>query len=94
MATITFDTHKFIRKLESGGFTAEQAEAVADAFKDASSEAELATKRDMELLRQDQRELELRIEAKINDIKFDMVKWIAGMLLAQAGLVAALVKLL
>ena len=35
-----------------------------------------------------------RMEAKINDIKFDLVKWIAGMLLAQAGLVAALVKLL
>jgi len=34
------------------------------------------------------------LEAKINDIKFDLVKWIAGMLLAQAGLVAALVKLL
>jgi len=37
---------------------------------------------------------ELRLEAKISDIKYDLVKWIAGMLLAQAGLVAALVKLL
>ncbi|MCX7102805.1 MAG: hypothetical protein NTX38_15320 [Methylobacter sp.] len=42
----------------------------------------------------DLRESELRIEAKISDIKYDLVKWIAGMLLAQAGLVAALVKLL
>jgi hypothetical protein len=38
------------------------------------------------------RELELRLHATISDIKFDLVKWIAGMLLAQAGLVAALVK--
>ena len=53
----------------------------------ATGEAELAT-------RQDLRELNLHLEAKINDIKFDLVKWIAGMLLAQAGLVAALVKLL
>ncbi len=87
MATITFDTHKFIRRLETSGFTLEQAEAVAEAFREASGEAELAT-------RQDLRELNLHLEAKINDIKFDLVKWIAGMLLAQAGLVAALVKLL
>ncbi|PZN78987.1 MAG: DUF1640 domain-containing protein [Candidatus Methylumidiphilus alinenensis] len=87
MATITFDTLKFIRKLEAAGFDTKQAEAVADAFREASGEAELAT-------RQDLRELNLHLEAKINDIKFDLVKWIAGMLLAQAGLVAALVKLL
>ena len=73
MAAITFDT--------------KQAEAVADAFREASGEAELAT-------RQYLRELNPHLEAKINEIKFDLVKWIAGMLLAQAGLVAALVKLL
>ena len=60
---------------------------IAEAFKDAQSDAELATKYDM-------KELELRLEAKINEVKYDMVKWIAGMLIAQAGLVAALVKLL
>ena len=31
MATITFDTLKFVRKLESAGFSMDQAEAVADA---------------------------------------------------------------
>ena len=40
------------------------------------------------------KETELRLEAKISDIKYDLIKWIAGMLLAQVGLVAALVKLL
>lgn len=50
-------------------------------------DAELATKYDF-------KELELRLEAKINEFKYDMIKWIAGMLIAQAGLVAALVKLL
>jgi len=87
MATITFDTFKFISTLIEAGFDAKQAEAVSRAFKEASGEAELATKQDL-------RELELRLEAKIDDIKLDLVKWIAGMLLAQAGLVAALVKLL
>jgi len=67
---------------------------VANAFKEASSQAEIVTKSDIDLVRRDMRESELRLEAKISDIKYDLVKWIAGMLLAQAGLVAALVKLL
>lgn len=71
-----------------------QAEAVATAFKDASSQAEIVTKSDIDLVRRDLRESELRLEVKISDIKYNLVKWIAGMLLAQAGLVAALVKLL
>ena len=50
-------------------------------------DAELATKYDLKVL-------ELRLEARINEVKYDMIKWIAGMLIAQAGLVAALVKLL
>ncbi|MDP3877079.1 MAG: hypothetical protein Q8Q50_08860 [Methylobacter sp.] len=52
------------------------------------------TQADIDLVRRDIREIELRLETKISDIKYDLVKWIAGMLLAQAGLVAALVKLL
>ena len=87
MATLTFDTHKFIQTLQEGGFDPKQVEAVSRAFREASGEAEVATKQDL-------RELELRLEAKISDIKFDLVKWIAGMLLAQAALVATLVKLL
>lgn len=94
MSTITFDTYRFIQTLQEAGFDQKQAVAVANAFKDASGEAEFATEDDIALVRQDIRELELRLKAEISDIKFDMVKWMAGMLLAQAGLVAALVKLL
>jgi hypothetical protein len=65
MATITFDTHKFVRKLESAGFTADQAEAVADAFRDASGEADLASKRDIDDLRRDMREMEQRMIIKL-----------------------------
>ena len=32
MATITFDTHQFIKTLQAAGFEAVQAEAVANAF--------------------------------------------------------------
>jgi hypothetical protein len=94
MTTITFDTHQFIRTLQDAGFEQPQAEAVASAFKAASSQAEIATQQDIEIVRRDIRESELRLEAKISDIKYDLIKWIAGMLLAQVGIVAALVKLL
>ena len=50
MATITFDTHKFVRRLQEAGFEEKQAEAISETFKEASGEAELATKRDIERL--------------------------------------------
>ena len=84
MASITFDTHKFIRKLESAGFETKQAEAVAEAFKEASGEAEFATKRDVELVRQDVRELELRIDARFErvDGKLTLVQWMLALVVA------------
>ncbi len=58
MATITFDTHKFIRTLKAAGIPENQAEAIAEAFKEAHLEAELATKTDL-------RELEYRLIIKL-----------------------------
>ncbi len=83
MAAITFDTHKFIRKLRNAGFEESQAEAVAEAFSEAQGESELATRRDIDDLRRDMRELEQRIIIKL------------GVMMAiSIGTVAALVKLL
>lgn len=83
MSTITFDTHKFIRKLRSAGFEEAQAEAVSDAFSEAQVESGLATKRDIDDVRRDMRELEQRLIIKL------------GALIAFAiGVVAILVKLL
>jgi len=58
MATITFDTHKFIRRLRESGISEQQAEAIADAFREAHLEAEVATKNDL-------RELEYRLVIKL-----------------------------
>jgi len=58
MATITFDTHKFIRTLKASGIPEDQAEAIAEAFREAHLEAELATKSDL-------RELEYRLIIKL-----------------------------
>ncbi len=73
MATVTFDTHKFIRKLCESGMPDAQAEAVADAFREAQGEADLATKPDL-------RELELRLTIKIGDMLVIAVGVLAAVL--------------
>lgn len=47
MSTVTFDTHKFINTLKASGLPENQAEAISEAFKEAQSEADLATKHDL-----------------------------------------------
>lgn len=83
MTTITFDTYKFIQTLKAAGMPEQQAQAISDAFRDAQSEAQLATKHDIENLRRDMRELEQRMTIKLG-----------GMLIIAISIVAALVKLL
>ena len=90
MSAITFDTHKFIRRLKDSGLPETQAEAIADAFREAQGEAELATKQDIvgvkqdiALLKRDIQEMELRLTAKLG-----------AMLVVVIGAVATLVKLL
>jgi len=90
MVTTTFDTLAFAKRLMEAGFTERQAEAQVTVLREIV-ESELATKRDL-------RELELRLTAEMvkanAEIKADILKWVAGMLVAQAALIAALVKLL
>ena len=88
MATITFDTLKFVRKLQESGFAEKQAEGIAEAFNDASGEAELATKRDIERLEGSvKRDIE-RLEGKMErlDAKLagetTLLKWMTGFMLA------------
>jgi hypothetical protein len=83
MTAIAFDTLKFTKRLERAGISTEQAEAFAEALKDASGEAEVATKRDVE-----------RLENKMSELKFELLKWIVGLSLAQFGvLIGILLKI-
>ena len=86
MTTITFDTLKFARTLKDAGIPDSQAEAFAVAFRDATSE-ELVTRDYLNLRISD-------VETKIEAAKADIIKWLAGLMIAQAALIAALVKLL
>jgi len=70
---------KFAKKQEAAGLPVAQAEAISEAFRDATGE-ELVTKD--------------YLNARLESAKNDIIKWVAGMLIAQAALIAALVKLL
>jgi hypothetical protein len=87
MTAITFDTHKFVRKLQEAGFEEKQAEAVADAFRDAQTETETATRHDL-------KELELILKAEMQAMEYRMTIKLGGMMAASVAIVAALVKLL
>ena len=70
MATITFDTHLFVRKLKEAGFDEKQAESLSEAMRAAIDESELVTKKDFAL--------ELApIKADLN-----LLKWMIGALIA------------
>ncbi len=89
MTAITFDTHKFVRKLKDAGFEEKQAEAVADAFRDAQAETETAT-----ATRHDLKELELTLKAEMQAMEYRMTIKLGGMMAASVAIVAALVRLL
>lgn len=93
MATLAFDTHVFVKKLRSVGFTEEQAEVFAEE-QAKLIEDKLATKSDLhELetnLRRDIREMELKQEARAAENKAELIRWVVGVGMLQVSLIAAL----
>ena len=96
-STITFDTLAYVKKLKAAGVPEKQAEVQAETFAE-RIEDRIATKHDILLLKQDLKEFELSMKQELKlglaDTKAEIIKWVAGMLVAQAAIVATLVKLL
>jgi hypothetical protein len=101
MTAITFDTHKFVRRLKEAGLPEMQAEAIADAFRDAQGEADLATKQDIAELRGELgHEIELvrheiaLVRRDLRELESRLTIRLGAMLAVAVGAIAALVKLL
>jgi hypothetical protein len=82
MAAITFDTLKYVERLEKAGVPREQAKAEAEAL------AEVLSSGAQDLVTNE------RLESRLSAQTAEIIKWVAGLLIAQAALVAALVKLI
>ena len=72
------------KKLKAVGVTEEQAEVQAETLAGLISD-QLATKQDIELLRRDMKEVEIKISGEIN-----LIKWMMGFVLA--GIAALILK--
>ncbi len=78
MTAITFDTLKFVHRLRESGIPETQAEAIAEAFKDASGGAELATKADI-----------TRLETAVLLLEQRMTIKLGGLIVVATGLMLA-----
>ncbi len=93
---ITFDTHRFVKRLTECGFTERQAETLAEEHV-ALLNGNLATKADIALVQADIALVQAdiaNVKAHIANVKADLLKWMIGALIAQGGLIVTLVKLL
>ena len=125
MATVTFDTLKFVETLKEAGVPETQAKAFSTAVRESHQTAELATKGDIaesrhetkqdiaelrhemrelaSALRQDIADRHYEMDAKfekttsvfrqeISGTKFELLKWLIGLAIAQVGLLFGLLK--
>jgi len=79
MATVTFDTLKFVKTLKEAGVPEPQAEAFSTAVRESHEAADVATKGDIADLRHEMKELETGLRHEISDLRKDMDVRFAGM---------------
>ncbi|OFX07555.1 MAG: hypothetical protein A2516_04780 [Alphaproteobacteria bacterium RIFOXYD12_FULL_60_8] len=79
MSVVAFDTLKLSQKLEAAGFSSSQAQNTAAALSETIGETVVTTE---------------HLDMRLAELKTDILKWLFGLLLGQAAVIAALVKLL
>lgn len=79
MGSIAFDTLKLARRLAAAGVPMLQAEATAEALAETLGEG-IVTRE--------------HLDARLAELRTELVKWMAGLLLGQTAVISALVKLL
>ncbi len=104
---MAFDTHASVKKLQEAGFTPEQAEAQVEVLKELV-EGNLATKRDIELvrheielvrrdielMRRDMKEMETGLRRDMELMRRDIIIWLGGLIVAATTALGVLIKLL
>jgi hypothetical protein len=94
MATLSFDTHDFVKKLKGVGFSEEQAEVLTDLQKTTISNTLEQARHDYDLdnlaTKRDLKELELIMRKDAAETKADLIRWVVGVGLLQTVLITAL----
>jgi hypothetical protein len=109
MATVTFDTHKFVKTLEGAGVPELQAEAFSTAVRESHEAAELATKSDLREyesairgdlekleigLRHDMKELETGLRHEIKELELRMTIKLGSIVVVALGAFTVIFKFL
>lgn len=98
MNAVPFDTLKMAQRLESAGFSGQQAAGAAEALAEALVGADLATKGDLNSLgnglRGDMTALEARLVGAIELLRRDMTIKFGGMMIVAVGVLLAAIRYL
>ncbi len=96
MNAIAFDTLRFSKRLQAAGYSAEQANAQAEAFSEAVGDS-VASKDDLDhsvtVIKSDIDGAVSTLRMEIREANLTMIKWLVPLLIGQTAVVAALVKL-
>ncbi len=107
MTHISVDSHRLVKGLIARGFKEDQAEAILDAIQNVTLQ-DVASKEDVQTIKQQFSQLEKHVDQQISRLEKQMselelrisdritglIKWQVPLMLGQAGLIVALVKLL
>ena len=79
MATVTFDTLKFVKTLKEAGISELQAEAFSTAVRESHEAADVATKGDITDLRHEMKELETGLHHEIDGLRHEIKELESGL---------------
>ena len=94
MTSITFDTLAFTEELAAAGVPEQQAKVQARAISKVLVSQKLATKADIGIIQKEMIAMEERLRREIAETKSELLKWVIGLLLAQTGIIIAVLKLI
>ena len=86
MSAIAFDSLLIANRFKDAGFTRKQSEVFAETLHEIL-EDDVATKGDI-------KNSEIALRKEIAESKVEIIKWVVGLLLAQTGVIVALVKII
>ena len=90
---LQIDTLAFTKKLREAGAEEGLAEAIVEGLT-AADTSELATKGDIAEVKAEIAEVKLELKTEIAEVKADILKWMFGAIIAQTGIILAVVKFL
>ena len=86
MTTLTIDTYRVLQKLQSKGYSKEQAEGFVEVIQDISLD-EISTKSDISALKTDISAIDNKLHTISVEIKYDILKWVIPLIFGLYGLI-------